>query len=57
DNQTTISVAKHSEYHGCMKQLDLCFYWLHDEVNRQVITLAFVFTAEQPANILTKALP
>jgi hypothetical protein len=57
DNQTAISVAKHPEHYRCIKQLDLCYYWLCDEVDRQVISPVFVPTAEQPADILTKALP
>ena len=32
DNQSAISVAKNPEHHGCMKHLDLRFYWLHDAV-------------------------
>jgi hypothetical protein len=28
DNQSAISVSKNPEHHGCMKHLDLCFYWL-----------------------------
>jgi hypothetical protein len=57
DNQTAISVTKHLEHYGRMKQLDLCYYWLRNEVDRQVISPVFVPTAEQPADILTKALP
>jgi hypothetical protein len=44
-------------YFFLTKQLDLCYYWLRDEVDRQVISPVFVPTAEQPADILTKALP
>ena len=32
DNQSAISVAKHPEHHGRMKQLDLSWYWLRDVV-------------------------
>ena len=30
DNQSAIQVAKHPEYHGQMKQLDLSLFWLRD---------------------------
>jgi hypothetical protein len=56
DNQSTISVAKHPEHHGRMKQLDLSWYWLRDVVHREIIAPTFVPTTEQPADILTKAL-
>jgi hypothetical protein len=56
DNQRTISVAKHPEHHGRMKQLDLSWYWLQDMVHKEIIASTFVPTTEQPADILTKAL-
>jgi hypothetical protein len=57
DNQSCISVAKNPEHHGRMKHLDLRFYWLRDQVEAGHITPSFVPTAEQAADILTKALP
>jgi hypothetical protein len=56
DNQSAISVAKHPEHHGRMKQLDLSWYWLRDVVHKEIIAPTFVPTTEQPADILTKAL-
>jgi len=32
NNQSAISVFKNSEHYDWMKHLDLCFYWLRDEV-------------------------
>ena len=57
DNQSAISVSKNPEHHGRMKHLDLRFYWLRDAVNDKVIRPSFIPTAEQVADILTKALP
>jgi len=37
DNQSAISVAKHPEHHGRMKQLDLSWYWLCDVVHKEII--------------------
>jgi len=56
DNQSAISVAKHPEHHGRMKQLDLRWYWLRDVVHKEIIASVFVPTNDQPADILTKAL-
>src|SRR3978361_384577 len=56
DNQSAISVAKHPEHHGRMKQLDLSWYWLRDVVHKELIAPTFVPTADQPADILTKSL-
>jgi hypothetical protein len=56
DNQSAISVAKHPEHHGRMKQLHLSWNWLRDVVHKEIIAPTFVPTTEQPADILTKAL-
>jgi hypothetical protein len=37
DNQSAISVAKHPEHHGRIKQLDLSWYWLRDVVHKEII--------------------
>jgi hypothetical protein len=56
DNQSNISIAKHPEHHGRLKQLDLTWYWLRDVVQKELIAATFVPTADQPADILTKSL-
>ena len=56
DNQSAISVAKNPEHHGRMKHLDLRFYWLRDEVEKQNIHVVHLPTDQMPADILTKAL-
>ena len=57
DNQSAISVAKNPEHHGRMKHLDLCFYWLRDQVEKKRIEPAYLQTDNMPADLLTKALP
>src|SRR5882672_4031623 len=57
DNQSTIQAAKNPEHHGRMKQLDLRFFWLRDNVERNLISPTFTRTEQMPADILTKALP
>ena len=57
DNQSTIQATKNPEHHGHMKQLDLRFFWLRDNVEWKKISLEFTRTEQMPADILTKALP
>ena len=56
NNQSALSVAKNPEHHGCMKHLDLRFYWLRDEVEKGMIKMVHLPTDLMPADILTKAL-
>ena len=56
DNQSAITVSKNPEHHGRMKHLDLCFFWLQDEVEKGTISPAFVSTNEMAADLLTKPL-
>jgi hypothetical protein len=56
DNQSAISVAKNPEHHGRMKHLDLCFYWLRDQVVMGRIEPVYLNTEDMPADLLTKAL-
>ncbi|KAI5116791.1 hypothetical protein M0805_000222 [Coniferiporia weirii] len=39
DNQSVIQVANNPEHHGHMKHLDLCFYWLRDQVEAGMLCL------------------
>ena len=56
DNQSAMSVAKNPEHHGRMKHLDLCFYWLRDQVGMNKIQPLYCRTEDMPADLLTKAL-
>ena len=56
DNQSAISVSKNPEHHGCMKHLDLQFYWLRDQVEAGILVPQFIGTNEMPADVLTKPL-
>ena len=38
DNQSVIQVTKNPEHHGCMKHLDLRWFWLRDVVDQGVIS-------------------
>ena len=56
DNQSAITVAKNPEHHGRMKHLDLRYFWLRDEVQKQTIAISYCPPDQMPADILTKAL-
>ena len=56
DNQSALSVAKNPE-HGRMKHLALCFYWLRDKVQSNILQPLYLRTEDMPADLLTKALP
>ena len=57
DSQSAISVSKNLEHHECMKHLDLCFYWLKDQVGKNKIKPAHLRMDDMPVDLLTKALP
>ena len=50
-------MAKNPEHHGRMKHLDLCFYWLRDQVEKGKIVPIYLETENMPVDLLTKALP
>ena len=56
DNQSAMSVAKNPEHHGRMKHLDLCFYWLRDQVGMNRMQPIYLQTEDMPADLLTKPL-
>jgi hypothetical protein len=57
DNQSAIQVACNPEHHGCMKHLDLRFFWLCNEIKtQQHLSITHVSTADMAADILTKPL-
>ena len=55
DNLSAISVSKNLEHFGCMKHLDLCFFWLRDIVETGVVAPYHVPGVEQPADMQTQA--
>ncbi|KAJ3563600.1 hypothetical protein NP233_g8835 [Leucocoprinus birnbaumii] len=55
DNKSGIDVSKNPEHHGRMKHLDLRFYWLRDAVQAATISPVYVPTAENVADLFTKA--
>ena len=56
DNQSAMSVVKNPEHHGRMKHLDLCYYWLRDQIVIKKIQPLYLKTEDMPADLLTKPL-
>jgi hypothetical protein len=56
DNQLAIQAACNPEHHGCMKHLNLRFFWLRDMLNSGVIAVRYIPTVDMAADLLTKAL-
>lgn len=56
DNTSTIKLSKNPVFHGRCKHIGVRFHFLRDLVNKGVISLEHCGTAEQVADIFTKAL-
>lgn len=57
DNKSTISIAKNPIHHGRTKHIDTRFHFIRELVTNGTIELQQVCSAEQLADIFTKALP
>ena len=56
DNQTTIRVGKNPEHHSKMKHILTKYFWIREAVENGRLVLEYVPTAQNPSDILTKAL-
>jgi len=56
NNQSAIAIAKNPKFHNHTKHIDICYHFLHHKVESGDITLDYMSTNDQPANILTKGL-
>jgi hypothetical protein len=57
DNKSTIAMCKNPKYHGRSKHIDIKLHFIRELVANNTIELEYVPTADQKADILTKALP
>ena len=57
DNQSAISMSKNPVFHGRSKHIELRHNYIRDMVQRKEINLEYIKTTEQPADVLTKAVP
>ena len=56
NNQSTIAIAKNLEFHDCTKHIDIHHHFICHMVKSGHITLDYLATDEQTANVLTKGL-
>jgi len=57
DNQATIEFSNHNLHHAKSKHIQQCYHYTRESVKRGHITLAYVPTSENLADIMTKPLP
>lgn len=57
DNQSTIRIAEDARDHGRLKHVDTKYHFLRELIQQAVITVEFVCSSDQQADIMTKALP
>ena len=56
DNQGAIALVKDNKFHSCMKHIDLRFHFVREAVEDNKITITYIPTEENVADIFTKAL-
>ena len=56
DNQAAISIAKNSVHHNWTKYVEIDCHFIKEKMEKGTISLVYIPTTLQPANILTKAL-
>ena len=56
DNQAAIQMAKIPRFHERTKHISIRYHYVHFAIDNQLITLDYIPTADNPADILTQAL-
>jgi hypothetical protein len=56
DNQSAIALAKNDTFHQRTKHIDIRYHLIREHVAAGIITMKFVRTEDQQADILTKRL-
>ena len=57
DNMSAIAMTKNPFFHARSKHIELRHHFVHELVSKREIHLGFINTSDQPADILTKAVP
>jgi len=57
DNQGSLLISKHTTSHARTKHIDIKALWVRQELDRGNITVTFVPTEQQLADLLTKSFP
>ena len=56
DNQATIVIAHHPEFHACTKHIDISYYFLRDLIKSRTLNLVHVNTHQNLMDLFTKGL-
>ena len=56
DNQSVIAIMKNPEFYNCTKHINIHYHFLRHKVKSGKITLDYLSTNDQPADVLTKGL-
>ena len=56
DNQAAIQMAIVPHFHERTKHISICYHYVRSAIERGLITLTYISTTDNPADILTKAL-
>ncbi len=56
DNQSAIKIAHNDIEHNKTKHIDIKYYYIRDLINNNIITLTWVQSSQQVADIFTKSL-
>lgn len=57
DNQSAISIAKNPGHHDRTKHVEINRHFVKEKIEEDVISLLYIPTNQQVADILTKAVP
>ena len=57
DNQSAIHLSKNSTFHSRSKHIDVRYHWMRDVINNKLLELEKVYTNDNGADTMTKALP
>ena len=56
DNQSAIKMAQNDIEHDRTKHIDIKYYFIRDEINNKQVSVQWIRTESQVADIFTKAL-
>ena len=57
DNQSCIKLTENPVFHDRSKHIEMRYHYIRDMIQKKVLSLQYVPTAEQIAHIFTKPLP
>ena len=57
DNQSALAVARNPIFHACTKHIEVHYHYVREILSAREISLAYVPTQDNLADLFTKALP